>query len=76
MELTVVIIAIAVNADGVREILGVSAGPSEAGTFWSEFLRGLSRRGLRGVKHVSSDAHEGLKAPARRYLRPLSSAAG
>jgi len=72
---TAVIIAVAVNTDGVPEILGVATGPSEAETFWSEFLRGLSRRGLRGVKLVISDAHEGLKAAAR-YSRPLGSAAG
>jgi transposase-like protein len=43
-------------------------GPSEAETFWTEFLRKLARRGLRGVKLVISDAHEGLKAAAARVL--------
>lgn len=66
---TAVIIAVAVNTDGVREILGVATGPSEAETFWSEFLRGLSRRGLRGVKLVISDAHEGLKAAASKVFK-------
>ncbi|MTV42029.1 IS256 family transposase [Duganella radicis] len=66
---TAVIIAMAVNTDGVREILGVATGPSEAETFWSEFLRGLSRRGLRGVKLVISDAHEGLKAAASKVFK-------
>ena len=47
-----VIIAVAVNTDGVREILGVATGPSEAAPFWTDFLRGLTRRGLRGVKLV------------------------
>jgi hypothetical protein len=37
-------------------------GPSEAETFWTEFLRKLRRRGLRGVRLVVSDAHEGIKA--------------
>ena len=57
-----VIIAVGVNADGRREVLGMDIGPSEAETFWTEFLRKLARRGLRGVKLVISDAHEGLKA--------------
>jgi putative transposase len=64
-----VIIAVAVNTDGVREILGVATGPSEAEPFWSDFLRGLTRRGLRGVKLVISDAHEGLKAAASKVLK-------
>jgi putative transposase len=57
-----VIIAVAVNTDGVREIVGVAVGPSEAEPFWMKFLRDLTRRGLRGVKLVISDAHLGLKA--------------
>jgi putative transposase len=56
-----VIVAVGVNADGRREILGLDVGPSEAETFWSAFLRKLAR-GLRGVKLVISDAHEGIKA--------------
>jgi putative transposase len=63
-----VIIAVAVNTDGVREIVGMAIGPSEAEPFWTEFLRSLTRRGLRGVKLVISDAHEGLKAAAARVL--------
>jgi putative transposase len=63
-----VIIAIGVNNDGRREILGMDIGPSEAEPFWTEFLRKLTRRGLRGVKLVISDAHEGLKAAITRVL--------
>jgi len=63
-----VIIAVGVNGDGRREVLGMAIGPSEAETFWTEFLRGLARRGLRGVKLVISDAHEGLKAAVARVL--------
>jgi putative transposase len=63
-----VIIAIGVNNDGRREVLGMDIGPSEAETFWTEFLRKLTRRGLRGVKLVISDAHEGLKAAITRVL--------
>jgi len=60
------IIAVAVNTDGKREIVGLHIGPSEAETFWSGFLKSLARRGLHGVKLVISDAHEGLKAAIRR----------
>jgi len=63
-----VIIAVAVNTDGVREVLGMAVGPSEAEVFWTDFLRSLTRRGLRGVKLVISDAHEGLKAAAAKVL--------
>jgi transposase-like protein len=62
------IIAVAVNSEGRREVLGLAIGPSEAETFWSDFLRSLTRRGLRGVKLVISDAHEGLKAAAAKVL--------
>ncbi len=65
---TAVIVAVAVNSDGRREVLGMDIGPSEAETFWTEFLRKLARRGLRGVKLVISDAHEGLKAAVARVL--------
>ena len=62
------IIAVAVNTDGKREIVGLHIGPSEAETFWSTFLKSLVRRGLHGVKLVISDAHEGLKAAIRRVM--------
>ena len=65
---TAVILAVAVNSDGRREVVGMGVGPSEAETFWTEFLRQLARRGLRGVKLVISDAHEGLKAAIARVL--------
>jgi transposase-like protein len=63
-----VIVAVGVNADGRREVLGMDIGPSEAETFWTGFLRKLARRGLRGVKLVVSDAHEGLKAAVAKVL--------
>ena len=63
-----VIVAVGVNASGRREILGMDVGPSEAETFWTEFLRKLARRGLRGVKLCVSDAHEGLKAAIAKVL--------
>jgi putative transposase len=63
-----VIVAVGVNADGRREILGLDIGPSEAETFWTAFLRKLARRGLRGVKLVISDAHEGIKSTVAKVL--------
>jgi len=63
-----VIIAVGVNSDGRREVLGLDIGPSEAETFWTAFLRKLTRRGLRGVKLVISDAHEGIKAAVAKVL--------
>src|SRR6201996_903995 len=60
------IIAVAANTDGKREIVGLHIGPSEAETFRTGFLKSLHRRGLKGVKLVISDAHEGLKAAIRR----------
>ncbi len=63
-----VIVAVGVNSDGRREVLGMDIGPSEAETFWTDFLRKLRRRGLRGVKLVISDAHEGIKAAVSKGL--------
>ena len=63
-----VIVAVGVNTDGRREVLGMTVGHSEAEPFWVEFLRSLARRGLRGVKLVISDAHEGLKAAITKIL--------
>ena len=63
-----VIVAVGANSDGRREVLGMDVGPSEAETFWTAFLRKLRQRGLRGVKLVVSDAHEGLKAAVAKLL--------
>ena len=63
-----VIVAVGVNSDGRREVLGMDIGPSEAEPFWMAFLRKLTRRGLRGVKLVISDAHEGIKAAVSKLL--------
>ena len=62
------IVAVAVNEDGKREVLGIATGPSEAETFWTDFLRSLADRGLRGVKLVIADDHKGLRAAARRVF--------
>jgi len=62
------IIAVGVNADGRREVLGLEIGTSEAEPIWTEFLRKLTRRGLRGVKLVVSDAHESIKTAVSKVL--------
>ena len=62
------IIAVAANTDGRREIIGLGIGPSEAETFWMDFLRALKARGLAGVKLVISDAHGGLKSAIARVF--------
>lgn len=62
------IIAVAANTEGRREIIGLGVGPSEAETFWTEFLRSLKARGLGGVKLVISDAHTGLRTAISRVF--------
>ena len=62
------IIAMAVDTDGRREIVGLGLGPSEAEPFWSAFLKSLVKRGLNGVKLVISDAHDGLRLAITRVL--------
>jgi len=64
----VVVTATAVNAQGIREMLGVDVFTSEDEAAWSEFLRSLTARGLHGVQLVISDAHEGLKAAIAAVL--------
>ena len=63
-----VIVAVGANTDGRREVLGMDIGPSEAETFWTDFLRKLARRGLRGVQLVISDAHEGIRAAVSKVF--------
>ena len=70
------IMAVGVNADGRREVLGMDIGPSEAETFWTAFLRKLARRGLRGVKLVvSGHTHDHKWLPAGE-ARPISQLIG
>ncbi|BCJ64798.1 IS256 family transposase [Polymorphospora rubra] len=54
------LVAVGVNADGHREVLGLDVCASEDGAGWIAFLRGLTARGLKGVRLVISDAHRGL----------------
>jgi transposase-like protein len=54
------LVAVGVNADGHREVLGVDICAEEDGAGWLAFLRSLTARGLSGVRLVISDAHRGL----------------
>jgi putative transposase len=65
---TATIIAVGVNTDGRREVLGVATGASEAEVFWKGFLRSLADRGLRGVRLVIADDHKGLRAAASKVF--------
>jgi putative transposase len=63
------VVAIAVDNDGMRHVLGFDVGMSETGAFWEEFLKKLAARGLSGVKLVISDAHIGLKSAIDKVLQ-------
>jgi transposase-like protein len=63
-----VLIAVAVDGDGQRQILGVDLANRESRTSWRDFLSGLKERGLFGVEFVVSDDHEGLKQAIREVL--------
>src|SRR5581483_11239673 len=62
------VVAVGVNTEGWRQVLGTDVGPSEDEAFWTRFLRSLVRRGLKGVVLVVSDAHEGLKNAIAKVL--------
>jgi putative transposase len=64
-----VVVAMGVNVDCRRELLGLKVGDSESEGFWSEFIASLKERGLTGVKLVISDAHGGLTKAIRRQLQ-------
>ncbi len=57
-----VLVAVGVNPDGKREILGVSVSLSEHELHWRAFLESLKQRGLEGVQLITSDDHAGLRA--------------
>jgi putative transposase len=67
-----VMVAIGINEEGDREILGLSVAQSEMEMSWRSLMRSLVERGLRGVKLVMSDAHEGLRAALRAVFNGVS----
>jgi transposase-like protein len=66
------VVAIGITSEGDRQVLGIDVGPSEDRAFWTTFLRSLVKRGLRGVRLVISDAHEGLKQAISTVLSGTS----
>jgi putative transposase len=62
------VVAVGVSEAGHRSVLGVDTGPSEDHSFWVGFLRSLVRRGLKGVRLVISDAHEGLRQAVAKIM--------
>ncbi len=60
-----VLIATGISPEGERQVLGVSVSLSEHRVHWRDFLQSLKDRGVRGVKLITSDAHEGLGAARR-----------
>jgi len=63
-----VLVAIGVDWEGRRQVLGVEMANRESRSSWREFLAGLRERGLHGVEYVVSDNHAGLKAAIREIL--------
>lgn len=63
-----VLVAVGINHEGRRRIIGVELANRESITSWREFLRGLKARGLRGVQMVISDSHEGLRRSVSEVL--------
>jgi putative transposase len=66
------VVAIGVTEQGDRTVLGAATGPSEDHQFWTSFLRSLVKRGLKGVRLVISDAHEGLRQAIAKVLHEAS----
>ena len=63
-----VLIAVAVDGEGRRQVLAVELANRESRSSWRDYLSGLKKRGLAGVEFVVSDNHEGLKAAIREVL--------
>jgi transposase-like protein len=65
------VVALGVTTEGDRQVLGIDVGPSEDRAFWTAFLRSLVKRGLRGVRLVISDAHEGLNTEVKGIVETV-----
>lgn len=66
------LIAIGINSDGYREVLGFCVADGESETSWSEFFEHLKGRGLKNVDHVTSDSHGGLVNAIRKHFNQAS----
>ena len=67
-----VLLAVGVSEDGYREVLGVWVADSESEMSWGEVFSDLSRRGLRGVRYVVSDDHQGMLRAIERHLQGVA----
>lgn len=67
-----VMLAVGVNTDGYREVLGLMLGDTESEESWTEFFNWLKSRGLRGVDLIVSDDHGGLVRSIRQQLQGVT----
>ena len=67
-----VLLAVGVSEDGYREVLGVWVADSESEASWGEVFSDLSRRGLRGVRYVVSDDHQGMLRAIERHFQGVA----
>ena len=61
-------IAVGINADGYREVLGMMVGDTESEASWGEFFSRLKDRGLHGVDIITSDDHRGLVRAIKQFF--------
>jgi hypothetical protein len=64
-----VLMVVGISAEGMREVLGVWVADSESEASWGEVFSDLSRRGLRGVRYVVSDDHQGVQSHRQTLSR-------
>ena len=68
MENVSVLVAVGVNSEGHRKVIGVAEGMKEDSASWEQFVRGMIERGLRGVRLVVGDRCAGLVSTVRSML--------
>jgi len=66
---TSALIAVGINEEGYREVLGLDIGDSESEGTWERLFKRLKARGLRGVELITSDSHGGLVKALRRQFQ-------
>jgi len=64
-----VLIIIGIGEDGYREILSVEIANTETKQAWERVFKNLNRRGLKGVRLIASDDHQGLRGAIERYFQ-------
>jgi putative transposase len=67
-----ILIIIGIGEDGYREILSVEIANTETKEAWERVFKSLKRRGLKGVRLITSDDHQGLRAAIERYFQGVS----